>query len=63
LLKSEDLKIILKGIVVLIIASFLANCSRDDKMNLPPEGYQLDILYGEVENYTGNDGQWLNVYL
>jgi acetyl esterase/lipase len=62
LLKSEDLKIILKGIVVLIIASFLANCSRDDKMNLPPEGYQLDILYGEVENYTGNDGQWLNVY-
>ncbi|THB64870.1 MAG: hypothetical protein D6B26_04440 [Spirochaetaceae bacterium] len=27
-----------------------------------PDEYHLDILYGTVENYTGNDGQWLNIY-
>lgn len=25
-------------------------------------GYHLNIPYGNTQNYTGNDGQWLNVY-
>ncbi len=24
--------------------------------------YHLNILYGNTQNYTGNDGQWLNIY-
>ena len=42
---------------------FFVGCSNrgDVDPNLKG-GYHLNILYGTVENYTGNDGQWLNVY-
>ena len=41
----------------------LVGCSSKDDAtpNLKGE-YHLNILYGKIENYTGNDGQWLNVY-
>jgi hypothetical protein len=42
---------------------FLGACSGKDEVRSNLEGgYYLNILYGTTENYTGNDGQWLNVY-
>jgi acetyl esterase/lipase len=41
----------------------LGACSNKEVVSPNHEGgYHLNILYGTIENYTGNDGQWLNVY-
>lgn len=52
----------MKNILLLLFSIiFLVHCSDNDSPNLEEE-YHLNILYGTIENYTGNDGQWLNVY-
>jgi hypothetical protein len=56
------MKKIIHSIVLILIASFLMNCSKDDNDTKQDHRYHLNILYGNIENYTGNDGQWLNVY-
>lgn len=46
-----------------LILFFWGCAENNDSPNPIQEGgYHLDILYGTVENYTGRDGQWLNVY-
>lgn len=49
-----------------LILLTLVGCKKEEP--IPQEepvsenGYHLNILYGTTQNYTGNDGQWLNVY-
>jgi hypothetical protein len=49
--------------VLILSAIFVFSCPPVDmnKQDIPLE-YKLDILYGSVEDYSGNDGQWLNLY-
>jgi acetyl esterase/lipase len=48
-------------IVVMILP--VISCANGNGYPGPiPGNYHLDILYGTVQDYTGNDGQWLNVY-
>jgi hypothetical protein len=49
--------------VLILSVFFVFSCPPVDmnKQDIPPE-YKLDILYGNVEDYSGNDGQWLNLY-
>ena len=52
-------------IVGLIFFALLACKKKEAVSQEKPvsEGeYHLNILYGTTQNYTGNDGQWLNVY-
>jgi hypothetical protein len=54
----------MKNILLLLFSIiFLGGCSSENDVspNLE-EKYHLRVLYGTIENYTGNDGQWLNVY-
>lgn len=49
--------------LLILLTIFLGSCSSKDNVSPNQEGgYYLNILYGAIENYTGNDGQWLNVY-
>lgn len=56
------MKSIPKNLIVILILSFLFGCSMNDDRTYTDERYHLNILYGSIENYTGNDGQWLNIY-
>jgi len=47
---------------MLISMLLFSACALFDHSNDYPDDYHLNILYGEVNNYTGNDGQWLNIY-
>ncbi len=49
--------------LLFLLIIFFGGCSNKDDVspNLEEE-YHLKILYGTIENYTGNDGQWLNIY-
>jgi acetyl esterase/lipase len=47
---------------ILILFTALFACSDKENQTVQNAAYHLDILYGTVENYTGNDGQWLNIY-
>ena len=40
----------------------VSSCSPNDDPTLHPGEYHLQILYGDVQDYSGNDGQWLNIY-
>ncbi len=55
------MKRIVKYIIILLVASLAVSCSKKENTVLD-EHYHLNILYGDIENYTGNDGQWLNLY-
>lgn len=49
--------------LLILLAIILVGCSTEDTVNPNQEGgYYFNILYGSIESYTGNDGQWLNVY-
>jgi acetyl esterase/lipase len=49
--------------LLFLFVLFFGGCSNNDDVSPNLEGeYHLNILYGMIENYTGNDGQWLNVY-
>lgn len=51
------------ALLLFFLIIFLGGCSsKDDVSPNLEEEYHLNILYGTIENYTGNDGQWLNVY-
>lgn len=58
--------ILLNKLIILILtilhATLLTGCTRSQQDQPIPEYYHLDILYGDVEDYSGNDGQWLNLY-
>lgn len=59
-------KIFMKnGLLIGLMVLFVA-CKKDDPQpqeDQTPQGeYHLNILYGNTQNYTGNDGQWLNIY-
>lgn len=52
----------MRRLLILAIAIFaLAACKKNEPAP-QDERYHLDIAYGSVENYTVNDGQWLNIY-
>ncbi len=53
---------ILKNIALILVLSFLSGCDKNDINKSHDIKYHLNILYGNMENYTGNDGQWLNIY-
>ncbi len=49
-----------------LVVLLLSSCKKDNlspqEETLSQNEYHLDILYGSTQNYSGNDGQWLNVY-
>jgi acetyl esterase/lipase len=51
---------------LLAVLLFFSSCKKEPttpEQETPAQGeYHLNILYGTIQNYTGNDGQWLNVY-
>lgn len=50
-------KLLILGLTILSI-----NACKKEEPIIQNEEYHLNILYGNTQNYTGNDGQWLNVY-
>lgn len=54
------MKHIFRNIAIILIVFLSLKCTKNN--NNHEQAYQLNILYGSVENYSGNDGQWLNVY-
>jgi hypothetical protein len=49
-----------------VLGLLISACTKENpapQSNPSPQGeYHLNILYGTIQNYTGNDGQWLNIY-
>jgi hypothetical protein len=56
------MKPLFKAIIMLLIAILVVGCFKNDQNTVHDENYHLKMLYGDIENYTGNDGQWLNIY-
>lgn len=52
-------------LIALTFLSILA-CKKEETVDkeeiVTQSGYHLNIQYGSTQNYTGNDGQWLNIY-
>jgi hypothetical protein len=53
---------VMKKLCIIAIATIALSACKKDNPTPQEENYHLDIQYGSVDNYTGNDGQWLNVY-
>jgi acetyl esterase/lipase len=51
-----------KSLIMILVATLFVGCAKKDASPVQDEKYHLNILYGTIENYTGNDGQWLNIY-
>ena len=49
-------------IALLTVIALLSGCAKDDVSQSHEQGYHLNIPYGPIANYTGRDGQWLNIY-
>lgn len=62
IIKLKRMNNIFQKIAVILIITSLFSCKKDDINKSHDEEYHLKILYGNIENYTGNDGQWLNIY-
>ncbi|MDG1333989.1 MAG: hypothetical protein P8P74_16755 [Crocinitomicaceae bacterium] len=53
----------LLNLSLLAVLLLLGACKKENPENpVSPNNYHLNILYGTEQNYSGNDGQWLNVY-
>ena len=57
---TKKMRTLLSLLIVAIVAGGCAN--ENDRNPVFEEEYHLNILYGTIQNYSGNDGQWLNVY-
>ncbi len=62
LLRSILRKFFFVLVLVLSATSLISCTSNGGAGEEKVAEYRLDILYGNIENYTGNDGQWLNIY-
>jgi acetyl esterase/lipase len=51
-------RLIFIGFALLLLTA----CKKEEPRNTDQAGYHLNIPYGNISNYTGDDGQWLNVY-
>ena len=49
-------------LLALCVWGSLLSCSKEEENPPSKAGYHLEIPYGSVRNYSGGDGQWLNVY-
>lgn len=64
---GSSFRVLMKQPITTFIFFFLVvltlGCSSStDTQVINDKTYHLDIAYGTTTNYTGNDGQWLNVY-